>query len=87
MFNMVQQRETGKFISSFNKSKCRDNISVNNSENYNNRVRSNSNQMQVNHGSNNNSGNVMQGISNGSSSSKVTQDQNKCNSSRSKLGI
>ena len=73
---MVKQRQTGKFISLFNKSKYRDNSSVNNSENHNNRVRYNIKQAQVNYDSNNNSGNVMQGTNNGGSSSKVTQDQN-----------
>ena len=58
--NMVKERQTGKFISLFNKSKYRDNSSVNNSENNNNRVRSNSNQVQVYYDSNNKSGNVMQ---------------------------
>ena len=84
---MVKQRQTDMFISLFNKSKCRDTISVNNSENNNNRVRSNSSQMQVNHDCNNNNGNVTQGTNNGSSSSKATQDQNKGNSNSSKWVI
>ena len=84
---MVKQSQTGKFISLFNKSKYRDSISVNNSGNNNNRVRSNSNQLWVNYDSNNNSGNVTQGTNNGSSSSKVTQDQNKGNFNSSKWVI
>ena len=83
-FNKVKERQMGNFISLFNKSKYRDNRSVNISENGNDSIRSNSNQAQVNYNSSNNSGNVIQGNNNGSSTSTVSQGQNNGNSSSSK---
>ena len=83
-FNKVKERQMGKFITLFNKSKSRDNRSGNSSENDNNSIRSNSNHMQVNYTSSNNSGNVMQGNDSGCSSSIVSQGQNSDNSSSSK---